>query len=140
LKKEGIMDFSQIKNDYLSGVSVPELSRRYSISQGRIRYRARRENWRGEESLPTLRSAVFSTARLLLSVSKASEQALADGGKLDTRDVKYLTAAEKELLEVIKSIDGSDEEPTATREKEIPISSSSAAGVIFIPSVLSGEA
>lgn len=133
------MDFVKIKNDYQSGVSVAELARRYSVSAARIRYRARKENWRSDDASASLRSAVLSTARMLLGLSLSGEETLRGGGKIDPKDVKYLTAAEKELSEVIRSL-GADGSGEPLRENGISLSGENAGGLIFIPSIISGEA
>ena len=100
------MNFEIIKAEYRMGEKLSALSKKYDIPISSLRYRAKKEGWNkaSEDCLSHLRSAADSTARLLESMSRKNEELLSGGKEIDPRDIKYIIAAEKELLEVMRDI------------------------------------
>jgi hypothetical protein len=100
------MNFEIIKAEYRMGEKLSVLSKKYDIPINALRYRAKKEGWNKEsgDCLSHLRSAADSTARLLEKISRKNEELLSEGREIDPRDIKYITAAEKELLEVMRDI------------------------------------
>ncbi len=124
------MKFKKIREEFSEGVSLLELSKKYSVSYSALLRRSKRENWRRFDQFEGLRQGVESLSRLIAMISISAEQT----GKMEPRDIKYLTSAEKELLELIKETTPikAEKQPEEEKLKEI---GSPVSGVIFIPEV-----
>ena len=132
------MDLELIKSEYAAGESLSSLSEKYALPLGKLRGIAYRERWRElkGDGLSSLRLAADVTARLLLKLGKKNEETVASGGKVDARDVKYLTSAQKELLEVLRVIYFADE----PKEEKGDLSlGEETAGIIVLSDVIKSE-
>lgn len=98
------MDFELIKSEYRNGGKLTELSKKYGVPLAKLRYRCRKEKWGDFDKFAAIKEAADSTARLISQVSRMSEDIVSGGGKVEPRDIKYLTASEKELLEILRDV------------------------------------
>ncbi len=123
------MNYKKLREEFSEGVSLLELSKKYSVSYSALLKRSKKEKWARFDRFSLIRQGVESLSRLIIQISLAAEES----GKMDPRDIKYLTSAEKELLELTKEMSSSEAERVTPKEEKFKEIGSPISGVIFIP-------
>ena len=122
------MNYKKIREEFSAGASLKELAKNHSVSYSALLRRSKKENWTRYDRFSSLRQGIESLARLISLISVAAEET----GKMEPRDIKYLTAAEKELFELTKEISAPPIKE-GQKEEKLKELGSPVSGIIIIP-------
>ena len=107
-------DWSGIREEYLStGVSLRALAKKHGLAKTTLQQRAAREDWsseRGTAAGDPKRRIETVTAKLLARLEKAIDEA----EDMDSKDIKAMTGALKELKDIQRG-----EEPDREERLEV---------------------
>lgn len=98
-----MVDWESARERYVStGECMAEIARRYGISAYAVRYRAKKENWAELRRRAQSGDAASREERMTAKLLRRVEAAIDSAEELDSKEIKALTAALKELRELRK--------------------------------------
>lgn len=98
-----MVDWESVRERYVNtGECMAEIARQYGLPAYAVRYRAKKENWAELRGKAKSGDAAKREERVTAKLLRRVEAAIDSAEELDSKEIKTLTAALKELRELRK--------------------------------------
>ncbi len=105
-----MVDWESVRERYVSTEEcMAEIARQYGISAYAVRYRAKKENWAALRRKAQSGDAASREERVTEKLLRRVEAAIDSSEAIDSKEIKTLTAALKELRELRKESEAASE-------------------------------